>query len=79
MLNHHLGQVQFNRWITGSTNGHLAPKDVGRVLVPRLAPDKEDEVAALVEQSLQARQESEMLLEQAKARVEQLIEEAVAA
>lgn len=79
VLTHHLGQVQFNRWITGSTNGHLSPRDVGRVLVPRLAPEKESEIAALVEQSIVARQESEMLLEQAKARVEQLIEEAVAA
>jgi hypothetical protein len=78
-LNHHLGQVQFNRWITGSTNGHLSPRDVGRVLVPRLAPEREDEIAGLVEQSIVARQESEMLLEQAKVRVEQLIEEAVAA
>lgn len=79
VLDHHLGQVQFNRWITGSTNGHLSPRDVGRVLVPRLPPEKENEIAALVEQSIVARQESEMLLEQAKARVEQLIEEAVAA
>lgn len=79
VLNHHLGQVQFKRWITGSTNGHLSPRDVGRVLVPRLAPEKEAEIAALVEDSLRQRQESEKLLEQAKARVEQLIEEAVEA
>ncbi|WP_372922469.1 hypothetical protein [Roseovarius sp.] len=79
VLNHHLGQVQFNRWITGSTNGHLSPRDVDRVLVPRLSSEKEDEIALLVEESLKARQESEELLEQAKTRVEQLIEEAVAA
>lgn len=79
VLNHHLGQVQFNRWITGSTNGHLSPRDIRRVLVPRLTPEMESEIAALVEQSIVARHESEMLLEQAKARVEQLIEEAVAA
>lgn len=78
-LSHHLGQVQFNRWITGSTNGHLSPKDVERVLVPRLSLEQENEIASLVEQSLEARQESETLLEQAKACVEQLIEEAVAA
>lgn len=76
-LDHHLGQVQFNRWITGSTNGHLAPRDVGRVLVPRLAPKKEEQIAALVAESLEKRQESEQLLDQAKSRVEQLIEEAV--
>ncbi|MEA1924090.1 MAG: restriction endonuclease subunit S [Pseudomonadota bacterium] len=76
-LDHHLGQVQFNRWITGSTNGHLAPRDIGRVLVPRLLPEKENRISVLVAESLEKRQESEMLLDQAKFRVEQLIEEAV--
>ncbi|QQG64956.1 restriction endonuclease subunit S [Desulfobulbus oligotrophicus] len=78
-LDHHLGQVQFNRWITGSTNGHLAQRDVSRVLVPRLAPEKEKQIAVLVAESLEKRQESEQLLDQAKSRVEQLIEEAVRA
>jgi len=76
-LDHHLGQLQFNRWITGSTNGHLAPRDVGRVLIPRLAEETEDQIAGLVAESFEKRQESEQLLHQAKSRVEQLIEEAV--
>jgi type I restriction enzyme, S subunit len=79
VLDHHLGQVQFNRWITGSTNGHLAPRDVERVLVPRLAREEEDKIAVLVEESFIQKSDSEKLLEQAKARVEKLIEEAVAA
>ena len=74
VLNHRIGQVQFNRWITGSTNGHLAPKDVARVLVPRLDSDLEAKIAALVKDSLSKRRESEQLIEQAKTRVEQLIE-----
>lgn len=78
-LDHHLGQIQFNRWITGSTNGHLAPRDVGRILVPRLAPESEEQIANLIAESLEKRQESEQLLNQAKSRVEQLIEEAVRA
>ena len=76
-LDHKIGQVQFNRWITGSTNGHLAPKDVARVLVPRLSKEAEAQIAELVRTSLAKRQESERLLNQAKARVEQLIEAAV--
>ncbi len=76
-LDHSIGQVQFNRWITGSTNGHLAPRDVGRVLVPRLKRSTEDRIAELVEESLSMRVESEKLLDQAKTRVEQLIEKAV--
>lgn len=76
-LDHKIGQVQFNRWITGSTNGHLAPKDVARVLVPRLSKEAEAQIAELVRTSLAKRQESERLLNQAKTRVEQLIEAAV--
>jgi type I restriction enzyme S subunit len=76
-LDHTIGQVQFNRWITGSTNGHLAPRDVGRVLVPRLKEGIEALISGLVEESLSKRVESEKLLRQAKTRVEQLIEEAV--
>jgi len=76
-LDHKIGQVQFNRWITGSTNGHLAPRDVARVLVPRLSSETEARIAELVRSSLAKRQESERLLDQAKTRVEQLIEAAV--
>ncbi|MHB8252169.1 MAG: restriction endonuclease subunit S domain-containing protein [Acidiferrobacter sp.] len=77
VLDHRLGQIQFNRWITGSTNGHLAPRDVARVLVARLKVETEARIAALVHDSFSKRFESEQLLEQAKARVEQLIKEAV--
>ena len=41
--------------------------------------EKEEQIAALVVESLEKRQESEQLLDQAKSRVEQLIEEAVRA
>ncbi|MEA1049805.1 hypothetical protein U5801_08290 [Lamprobacter modestohalophilus] len=76
VLDHKIGQVQFNRWITGSTNGHLAPRDAARVLVPRLSNETEAQIAELVKSSLSKRKESEQLLEQAKSRIEQLIEEA---
>ena len=77
VLDHSVGQIQFNRWITGSTNGHLAPRDAGRVLVPRLKPEAEKRIGALVAESLSKRVESERLLAQAKQRVEELIEQAV--
>jgi hypothetical protein len=76
-LDHSIGQVQFNRWITGSTNGHLAPRDVQRIQVPRFKRGTEDRTAGFVEESLTRRLESEKLLQQAKNRVEQPIEEAV--
>lgn len=75
-LTHRIGQAQLCRWTTGSTNGHLAPRDVGRVFVPRLKPKVETKIAELVASSFSQRREAELLLEKAKARVEQLIEEA---
>lgn len=70
-----VGQTQFNRWITGSTNGHLAPLDVRKVLVPRISPHIEKEIEKKVKQSIEKKIESESLLKQAKLKVEKLIEQ----
>ncbi len=78
-LSHRIGQVQLQRWITGSTNGHLSPHDVGRVLIPRLDEKLEQRIASLMKESIDKTHESVHLLEQAKHRVEALIEEAIAA
>jgi len=76
-LDHPLGQVLFSRWITGSTNGHLAPRDVGRVLVPCLKKGAEEHIAGLVEESLSKSVDAGKLFVQAMTRVEQLVEEAM--
>jgi len=78
-LGHRIGQVQLQRWITGSTNGHLSPHDVSRILIPRLDEKLEQRIASLMKESIDKIHESERLLEQAKHRVETLIEEAIAA
>ena len=75
-LDHEIGQVQFNRWVTGSTNGHLSPRDVARVLVPRLGERSEAKIAAAVRESLSKRRESEQLLAIARSHTEELIEQA---
>jgi hypothetical protein len=72
-LGHDVGQIQFRRWTTGSTNGHLAPHDVRRVLIPRLAAEEEAAIAKAVSDSLADRQESEKLLNQAISRIDDLI------
>ncbi|SLM29636.1 hypothetical protein MTBBW1_1900001 [Desulfamplus magnetovallimortis] len=71
-----IGQSQCKRWITGSTNGHLAPQDVGKIVIPRLGNQKEQLISEKINESLKARCESEILLEKAKTRVEELIEKA---
>lgn len=71
-----IGQSQCKRWITGSTNGHLAPEDVGKIVIPRLGNEKEQLISEKIKGSLKAKGESETLLEKAKNRVEELIEQA---
>jgi len=72
-----IGQSQCNRWITGSTNGHLALKDVGKIVIPRLKKKKEKIIAEKIKGSLRTMQESEKLLIKAKTHVEDLVEAAV--
>jgi len=79
VLSDRIGQVQLMRWITGSNQGHLAPRDVGRVLIPRLDEKVEARIASLMKESIGKTYESARLLDQAKRRVEKLIEEAIAA
>ena len=57
----------------------IADLDIDKFVVPLLPSEKQREIGALVRESLAQQRESARLLEQAKARVEQLIEEAVAA
>ncbi len=78
ILSSPIGQTQFNRWITGSTNGHLSPSDVRKVIVPRMKIEHENTIEELLKKSIDFSIESELLLEQAKNRVEQLIEQAAA-
>jgi len=72
-----IGQSQCQRWITGSTNGHLSSIDVGKIVIPRLSETSEAIIAKYIKSSLEARFESEQLLEQAKKQVEELIEQAI--
>ena len=71
-----IGHSQCKRWTTGSTNGHLAPNDVGKIVIPRLNKVKEKIIADKVMESLREKKESEDLLTKAKQQVEDLIEQA---
>jgi type I restriction enzyme M protein len=70
-----LGQLQLERRITGSTGQlHLYPRDIATVVVPRLVPSIQRKIADLVIQSWEARQKARQLLEEAKHKVEAIIE-----
>jgi len=72
-----VGQFQTQQHARGSAQAKLYPSDIDRFAVPLLDADKRKEIGDLVRESLVKQQESRRLLEQAKTRVEQLIEVAV--
>lgn len=78
MINSIIGQAQLMRDMTVATTvGHITNRDVAKLVIPTISRSFHDEVTALVRKSIDSKEESKRLLEQAKARVEQLIEEAV--
>ncbi|MFO8089685.1 MAG: restriction endonuclease subunit S [Desulfatiglandaceae bacterium] len=73
-----IGQFQTQKHLRGSAQAELYPTDIDRFIVPLLDSKKQSAIGDLVRSSLEKQQESKRLLEQAKTRVERLIEEAAA-
>ncbi len=74
-----VGQFQTQKFARGSAQAELYPADIDRFVVPLIDCKQQKAIGDLVRESLGKQQESRRLLEQAKARVEQLIEEAARA
>ncbi len=76
ILNSIIGQMQLIRVGTGGVQINISASDILNINIPRIE-NKENEIADLLESSKKAKTESEQLLEQAKRRVEELIEQAI--
>lgn len=72
-----VGQFQTQQHARGSAQAELYPSDIDRFVVPLIDIGKQQAIGDLVRESLVKQQQSRQLLEQAKTRVERLIEEAV--
>jgi len=72
-----VGQFQTQQHARGSAQAELYPSDIDRFMVPLLDADKQTSIGDLLRESLVKQQDSRKLLEKAKNRVEQLIEEAI--
>jgi len=72
-----VGQFQTQQHARGSAQAELYPSDIDRFVVPLLDADKQKAIGDLLRESLAKQQESRRLLDQAKTRVEQLIEAAI--
>lgn len=73
----HNSQIEIKRNVTGATNGHLSPSDIGNILIPFPPLDKQTEIAdhisALRLQARQLQHEAQVELERAKIEVERMI------
>lgn len=73
-LNSIVGQMQADRDAGGSVISHWKPEQIKNILIPILPKLTQREIADLVQKSHQARKKAKELLEEAKQRVENLIE-----
>jgi len=72
-----VGQFQTQKHSRGSAQAELYPNDIDKFVVPILPFEQQTIIGDLVRESLVKQRESARLLEQAKTRVEHLIEEVV--
>jgi len=77
LLNSSYGILQSKCFQSGTSQQYIYPKDIRHFLVPNLPTDFREQVRTLIMSSFAKQQEADRLLEQANARVEQLIEEAI--
>ncbi|MBU4299458.1 restriction endonuclease subunit S, partial [Patescibacteria group bacterium] len=73
-LNSIIGQMQAERDGGGSIITHWKPNQIKNVLIPIIPKPTQRKIAGLVQKSHQARKEAKELIEEAKLKVEELIE-----
>lgn len=73
-LNSIVGQMQAERDAGGSVIAHWKPEQIKNVLIPILPEPTQQKIADLVHQSHESRKKAKELLEEAKKKVEELIE-----
>ncbi len=74
VLNSIIGNLQLERIGTGGVQTNISYNDIKNVLIPELETDTQQKIAELVKKSHEARKKSKELLEEAKRRVEEMIE-----
>lgn len=74
VINSIVGKYQAERDAGGSIIAHWKPEEIKNILIPILPQSIQQKIAGLVRQSYTARQKSKELLEEAKMKVEEMIE-----
>ncbi len=74
VLNSIVGSYQLERIGTGGVQTNISYRDIQNILIPILSDHAQQEIADLVRRSHEARKKSKELLEEAKRKVEEMIE-----
>ncbi|MCG2721002.1 MAG: restriction endonuclease subunit S [Thermodesulfovibrionales bacterium] len=74
VLNSIIGRLQTRRLVTGSAQVELYPSDINKFVVPFVSTSKQEQIAGLIVESFSARRRAKALLEEAKKKVEEMIE-----
>lgn len=74
VMNSIIGQIQIKTMISGAAQAELYPKDIDKIIIPILPKSTQQKIADLVRKSHSARQKSKEVLEEAKRKVEEIIE-----
>jgi hypothetical protein len=73
-LNTMAARIQVEKYVHGFSNFSITQADIQKLIVPLPAGPFQERVADLVTQSWQARQKARQLLEEAKRRVENIVQ-----
>lgn len=73
-LNSIVGQMQAERDAGGSVIAHWKPEQIKNVIIPILPKEKQQKITSLIRESFAARVKAKELLEEAKRKVEEMIE-----
>jgi restriction endonuclease S subunit len=79
LFNSIVGTFQTEKYIRGSAQAELYPNDIAKFIIPILPQEKMNLIGDKLRRSLENETESKKLLEQAKAQVEQIIEQSIQA
>lgn len=74
VLNSMIGRLQTRRLVTGSAQVELYPGDIDKFIIPFIDTKKQEHISSLVKESYRAKREAKALLEEAKNKVEDMIE-----
>ena len=74
VLNSIVGQLQSEKWQSATAQQYIYPKDIKNFKIPILPKPTQQKIADLVQKSYEARKKAKELLEEAKRKVEELID-----